>query len=81
MKLYMDLGNAWDLAFRSFLVFIFIGLLWLKFVDPIISCSLGFPIPILIGFLYFYSGWNKARKDWRKEDQERKELERRTEVL
>ena len=31
MKLYMDWAETWDLLFRSFLVFIFFGLLWFLF--------------------------------------------------
>jgi protein-S-isoprenylcysteine O-methyltransferase Ste14 len=81
MKLYMDLGDAWDLGFRSFLVFIFAGLLWLKFVDPIIACVIGLPVPALIGFLYFYWGWSNAKKAWKKEEQEREEFERLREVM
>jgi hypothetical protein len=80
MKLYMDLGNAWDLAFRSFLVFILFGLLWLKFIDPVISCSIGFPIPVLIALFYFHRGWSTAKKNWLKDELEREELERQTEV-
>ncbi len=75
MKLYMDLGSAWDLMFRSFLVFIFVGLVWLKFIDPIIPCVAGLPVPILAGFLYFYIGWRKAKKSWLIEEQERRERE------
>jgi protein-S-isoprenylcysteine O-methyltransferase Ste14 len=81
MKLYMDLGDAWDLGFRSFLVFIFAGLLWLRFVDPIITCVIGLPVPVLIGLLYFYWGWNNAKKAWMKENLEREEFERQREVL
>lgn len=70
MKLYMDLGQAWDLFFRSFLVLIFFGLMWLKFVDPIIPCLFGFPVPIVSGFLYFYIGWRKAKKAWLEEERD-----------
>jgi hypothetical protein len=70
MKLYMDLGEAWDLMFRSFLVFIFMGILWLKFVDPIIPCLFGFPVPLLCAAGYFYWGWRKAKKAWLQEQQE-----------
>lgn len=69
MKLYMDLGDAWDLMFRSFLVFVFFGLLWLKFVDPVIPCMFGFPVPVLLGVAYFYWGWRKAKMTWLEEVQ------------
>jgi protein-S-isoprenylcysteine O-methyltransferase Ste14 len=62
MRLYMDWGEAWDLMFRSFIVFIGVGLIWLKFMDPIILCTVGLPVPILAGGLYFYWGWRKAKQ-------------------
>ena len=64
MKLYMHWGEAWDLMFRSFLVFIFFGLLWLKYIDPTISCLFGFPVPVLLAVAYFYRGWRKAKLAW-----------------
>jgi hypothetical protein len=62
MKLYMEWGEAWDLMFRSFLMFIGVGLLWLYYLDPIISCVVGIPVPTLAGGLYFYWGWRKAKQ-------------------
>jgi hypothetical protein len=70
MKLYMHWGEAWDLMFRSLLVFVFFGLLWLKFIDPTIPCLFGFPIPVLLGVAYFYWGWRKAKITWLKEQEE-----------
>jgi hypothetical protein len=64
----MDLGAAWDLMFRSLLVFIFFSLLWLKYVDHVIPCLFGFPVPVLFGIAYFYWGWRKAKKAWLKEE-------------
>ena len=73
MKLYMHWAEAWDLMFRSFLVFIFFGLLWLKYIDATIPCLFGFPVPILLGLAYFYWGWRKAKIAWFKEQEEEKE--------
>lgn len=70
MKLYMDWGEAWDLMFRSFLAFIFFGLLWLKFLDPRISCLFGWPIPLALAGAYFYWGWRKAKARWLIEQRE-----------
>jgi protein-S-isoprenylcysteine O-methyltransferase Ste14 len=64
MRLYMDWGATWDLMFRSFLVFVFFGLLWLRFVDPVVPCMFGFPVPVLLALAYFYWGWRKARSAW-----------------
>ncbi len=74
-KSFMNFGDYWDLTFRSFLVFIFFGLVWLKFLDPYISCSIGFPVPLLIAVLYWFWGRNRARKKWLKEQEEELELE------
>jgi len=73
MKLYMHWGEAWDLMFRSLLVFIFFGLLWLKYIDATIPCLFGFPVPILLGLAYFYWGWRKAKLAWLKEQEQEKE--------
>ena len=70
MKLYMHWGEAWDLLFRSVLVFVFFGLLWLRFIDATIPCLFGFPIPVLLGVTYFYWGWRKAKIAWLKEQEE-----------
>jgi hypothetical protein len=67
MKLYMDWGEAWDLMFRSFIVFVGAGLFWLKFLDPFIPCTAGLPVPILVGGLYFYWGWRKAKQAYLQE--------------
>jgi hypothetical protein len=64
----MHWGDVWDLMFRSFLVFIFFGLLWLKYVDPFIPCLFGLPVPIALGVVYFYWGWRKAKIAWLKEE-------------
>lgn len=71
MKLYMHWGDAWDLMFRSFLVFIFFGLLWLKYIDATIPCMFGFPIPLILAVAYFYWGWRKAKLAWLKEQSAR----------
>jgi hypothetical protein len=73
MKLYMHWGEAWDLMFRSFLVFVFFALLWLKYIDATIPCLFGFPVPILLGLAYFYWGWRKAKTAWLKEQEEEQE--------
>jgi hypothetical protein len=75
MKLYMNWGEAWDLMFRSFLVFIFFGLLWLKLVDPVIPCLFGWPVPLGLAGAYFYYGWRRAKETWLIEDRERSDEE------
>jgi hypothetical protein len=54
------------------LVFIFFGLLWLKFIDPVIPCMFGFPVPVILAVAYFYWGWRKAKNQWLKETEEGK---------
>lgn len=70
MKLYMDWAEAWDLMFRSFLLFIFIGLVWLKFLDPLVPCSTAFFVPLLGAVGYFWWGRNKAKVAWLAEQAE-----------
>ena len=66
MKLYMGYGEAWDLFFRSFLVFVFVGALWLKFLDPhpYMGCMFWFFVPVGVSVVYFWWGWRQARIRW-----------------
>jgi hypothetical protein len=51
----MSFVDIWDRFFWSLLVFIFVSLLWLKFVDPYLSYSLtGGIFSGIIGAIYFY---------------------------
>ena len=60
----MAFADIWDRFFLSLLVFIFVSILWLKFVDPFISYSLlGGIVSAAIGGIYFYIGFRKLRRE------------------
>lgn len=60
----MSFADIWDRFFWSLLVFIFVSLLWLKFVDPIVSYSvLGGIVSGVISAIYFYIGLRKLRRE------------------
>lgn len=64
----MSLSKLWDRGWWGFMIFIFVGLVWLKFLDPIIACVWpGVIFAALCGGLYLYTG---IRKMQREKDQE-----------
>ncbi len=65
----MSLSKLWDRAWWGFMIFIFVGLVWLKFLDPYISCVwTGVVISAICGGLYLYSGIRSMLREKEKED-------------
>ena len=57
----MPLADAWDRFFWSAIITIFVGLVWLKFLDPVLACvGPGMVVAAIVGSIYFYLGWRKA---------------------
>ena len=57
----MPLAYAWDRFFWSVMIAIFVGLVWLKFLDPMLPCvGPGIVVAAIVGGVYFYLGWRKA---------------------
>ena len=57
----MSFAEIWDRLFWSFLVTIFVGLVWLKFLDPVVPCvGPGLVVAVTAGGIYFYLGWRRA---------------------
>jgi hypothetical protein len=53
----MSLSSIWDRFWWSMILTIMIGLLWLKFLDPIIPCvSVGLASAVVVGLAYFSIG-------------------------
>ncbi len=60
----MSLSKLWDRAWWGFMIFIFVGLLWLKFLDPILSCVCnGVIVAGLCGGLYLFVGIQNMRRE------------------
>ena len=60
----MDFADIWDRFFWSAIITIFVGLLWLRFLDPIIAIKwTGFIVSMIVGFIYFYVWWRKMRRE------------------
>jgi hypothetical protein len=59
----MSLADIWDRFFWSIIVAIFVGLVWLKFLDPMVACvGPGLVVAAIAGGIYFYLGWRKATR-------------------
>jgi len=59
----MSLADLWDRFFWSFIVAIFVGLVWLKFLDPVVPCvGPGLVVAAIAGGIYFYLGWRRAAR-------------------
>jgi hypothetical protein len=59
----MPLADAWDRFFWSAIITIFVGLVWLKFLDPVLACvGPGMVVAAIVGGIYFYLGWRKATR-------------------
>lgn len=59
----MSLAEIWDRFFWSAMVAIFVGLVWLKFLDPVVPCvGPGLVVAVIAGGIYFYWGWRKATR-------------------
>ena len=59
----MPLADAWDRFFWSVIIAIFAGLVWLKFLDPVLPCvGPGIVVAGVVGGIYFYLGWRKATR-------------------
>lgn len=59
----MSLADAWDRFFWSVMLAIFVGLVWLKFLDPVVPCvGPGLVVAAIVGGIYFYLGWRKATR-------------------
>ena len=73
----LSIAEMWDRFWWSLMITIFIGLLWLKFLDPIISCvSVGLILSSLAGLVYFVIGLRGMIQEKRMEQEvERRALE------
>lgn len=59
----MTLSEAWDRMFWSLMIIIFVGLLWMKFLQETAACeSAGLVVAVTIGIVFFSTGWYQARR-------------------
>ena len=57
-------SEVWDRFFWSFMVSVFVGLLWMKFLqDQIRFESGGWVVAVGVGLLWFWRGLRKLRVD------------------
>ncbi len=57
----MTLSEAWDRMFWSLMIIIFVGLLWMKFLQETAACeSAGLIVAVVIGIVFFSTGWYQA---------------------
>lgn len=68
----MTLSEAWDRLFWSAIITVFIGLVWLRFLeDAVGACEgPGLIVALLAGILFFAEGQRSARARKRREAEE-----------
>jgi hypothetical protein len=65
-----SISEIWDRFWWSLLITIFIGLMWLKFLDPYIPCAgLGLMVASAGGLTYFIQGIRKMIHEKRLEQE------------
>lgn len=58
----MNISEAWDRMFWSIMLVIFVGLLWMKFLQPYAACEgPGFIVAVIVGGIYYYLGHRRAQ--------------------
>lgn len=66
----MSLSQAWDRMFWSVMITIFVGLLWMKFLQETAACeSIGLVVAISVGIAFFSSGWYQANRQKKRDNQ------------
>ncbi|MCL4879646.1 MAG: hypothetical protein KJ064_23520 [Anaerolineae bacterium] len=66
----MSLSQAWDRMFWSVMITIFVGLLWMKFLQETAACeSIGLVVAISVGIAFFSSGWYQANRQKKHDSQ------------
>jgi hypothetical protein len=64
----MTFSEAWDRMFWSLMLTIFIGLVWMKFLQAVLPCEgPGLVASICVGIAFFATGWRNAVIHKRKE--------------
>jgi len=59
----MSIADMWDRFFWSAIIGMFVGIVWLKFLDPVVPCAgPGLVVAFIAGGIYFYLGVRKARR-------------------
>lgn len=73
----ISISKIWDRFWWSLMITIFIGLVWLKFLDPIVACwGIGLVVAAGAGLIYFAIGLRIMVREKRLHDElEKKALE------
>lgn len=70
----MTFSEAWDRMFWSIMLTIFVGLVWMKFLQEFAPCEgPGLLVAICVGIAFFATGWRNAVIRKRKEQEAERE--------
>ncbi len=66
----MSISAIWDRFWWSLMLTILTGLIWLKFIDPIVPClSVGLILCVSVGVIFFAVGIRKMLQQKRREEE------------
>jgi hypothetical protein len=64
----MNLSQAWDRMFWSIMLTIFVGLIWMRFLQDVAACEgPGLIVAVTVGIVFFATGWRSAARAARKQ--------------
>ncbi|MBL8153984.1 MAG: hypothetical protein JNM70_07355 [Anaerolineae bacterium] len=59
----MNLSQAWDRMFWSIMLTIFVGLIWMRFLQDVAACEgPGLIVAVTVGIVFFATGWRSAAR-------------------
>lgn len=73
----MSIADAWDRLFWSLMLIIFIGLVWMRFLQNVAACEgPGLLVAVVVGVAFFYRGYRQSVERRQQAEQARNTLEK-----
>ena len=63
----MTVGQIWDLLFNAFIIFVGVGIVWLRFLEPLfssqeVSVMVMIVVALAAAIARFILGWRRVRR-------------------